>query len=306
MDSITIIIPVYNRKELVGATLATIPETYSIIIVDNGSTDGSYEFCRQWKLNSRRRNVIVEREFKRGAAAARNKGLSLCKTKWVYFFDSDDKFTGLPESWDEDSDMVCIPTLQERNGKAEVRDYVPKAHPYIQILNSMLNTISVIYNTDWLRSLGGWNENCLVWDDLELGTRALLNSPKLEWKTDRAYHRVLIHDESITGNSFSQRYKQEIDTLRIIFDDICDSGNMFERKKALFALFLRSYIFSGQLLREGNIQASNEVEEFIYDKFRVNVQSHRLGRLFRWFTSRGGRGAWKVALYIVGRSKGEM
>lgn len=296
---ITIIIPVYNRKDIVQRTLNSLPDTFNIIIVDNGSTDGSYEFCRQWMLNSRRRNVRVEREFKAGAAAARNKGLSLCKTKWVYFFDSDDEFTGIPTEWNEQLDMVCFPTRQIIGGKAKIRTYEPVATPHTHILNSMLNTISALYRTEWLRSIGGWNDDCRVWDDWELGVRALIHRPRLEWITEKAYHRVLIHPDSITGANFSERYKQQLDTLGIVFDEIYDMDSSQTKQKCLFALFLRSYIFSGKLLCEGNKEAAAEVITFIYDKFRVNKQSHQLGRLLRWYTSKGGRGAWKIGLKLI-------
>lgn len=298
---VTIIIPVYNRKELVLRTLQTIPSSYPLIIVDNGSTDGSYELCRQWMLNSHRQNVRVEREFKRGAASARNKGLSLCKTKWVYFFDSDDEFTSIPESWNEDAEMICFPTVQVVNGKVQVRAYKTVDTPHTQILSSMLNTISTVYRTEWLRGIGGWNEDCLIWDDWELGIRALMHRPKLQWKSEHAYHRVLIHGDSITGNSFSEQFEREMNTIAIVFDTLHDFKDDDIRHKALFALFLRCYIFCGQLLNEGNKKASDDVETFIYDKFRVNKDSHKLGRLFRWYVSKGGRRAWRVALALVNK-----
>ena len=296
---ITIVIPVFNRKGLVQRTLDTIPDTFNIIIVDNGSTDGSYEFCRQWVLNSRRKNVLVEREFTAGAAAARNKGLSLCKTRWVYFFDSDDEFTGIPEQWDEENDMICFPTLQIMDGKETIRAYEPVGTVHTQILSSMLNTISVIYRTEWLKEIGGWNVNCRVWDDWELGVRALAHKPQLQWITDRAYHHVKVHEDSITGASFSQRFEEEMKTLNVVFDDIYDMEAGKEKQQACFALFLRAYIFGGQLQREKNKSAADVVENFLYDRFRVDKQSHRFGRLFRWYTRIGGRGAWRLALKFV-------
>ena len=38
-----------------------------------------------------------------------------------------------------------------------------------------------------------------------------------------------------------------------------------------------------------------------YDHFDTNAMSHKLGRLLRWYVSKGGRGAWKVALRLVDR-----
>lgn len=296
---ITIVLPVYNRKGLVQRTLDSIPDTFNIIIIDNGSTDGSYEFCRQWMLNSHRKNVRVEREFQKGAAAARNKGLELCKTEWVYFFDSDDVFTGLPEKWDATSDIAFFPVNMSVNGKEAVRPYMTVASPYVHILNLMMSTQSVIYKTEWLRKIGGWNVECMMWDDWELGVRTLAHSPKVDWLTSKVYHHIFVHKDSITGLDFSSRYKEIIKTLGMAFDVLYDMENGTRKQQAVFALFLRCYIFGGQLLKEKNKDAANDVEEFIYDRFRVNKQSHKIGKLLRWYTSKGGRGAWKIAMKLV-------
>jgi len=296
---ITIVIPVYNRKGTVARTLDSIPDAFNVIIIDNGSTDGSYEYCRMYALNHPNRNIIVEREYTPGAAAARNKGLQLCTSKWVYFFDSDDIFTGLPESWKETADMVFMPVNMVVGKDVSVRPYKTDASPYVHILNLMLSTQSVIFRTEWLRQIGGWNAECRMWDDWELGVRALIHKPDVEWITSRAFHRVFVHEDSITGLDFSSRYKEIVKTLSIVFDEIVDMTDDHDRHQALFALFLRSYILSGELLKEHNPAASNDVEEFIYSKFHVNKQSHQLGKLLRWYTSKGGRGAWKISLYLI-------
>lgn len=242
----------------------------------------------------------VEREFQKGAAAARNKGLELCKTKWVYFFDSDDIFTRLPDTLDEGADLVFVPVNMVVNGKSGVRPFEPTAKPHVHILNLMMSTQSMIFRTEWLRGIGGWNEECLLWDDWELGTRALANRPKVEWKDkSEACHQIFVHKDSITGLDFSSRYKEILKTLGIVFDELYEMETGRDRQQALFALFLRSFIFSGQLLKEKNPSASDEVEEFIYDKFRVDKNSYRIGKLLRWYTGKGGRGGWKIAMAIV-------
>ena len=82
---ITIIIPVKNRRAHIGKTLDSIMKSScppkEIIIVDNESTDGTYQFCEQYIKN--RSNITLLRETFPGAAAARNKGLKSCKTEWL-------------------------------------------------------------------------------------------------------------------------------------------------------------------------------------------------------------------------------
>ncbi len=294
MSEITVIVPVFNRKEYIKRTLDSIPDTFKVIVVDNGSTDGSYDYCRMYMLNNHRKNMIVEREFTPGACAARNKGLALCKTEWVYFFDSDDVFTGLPSSWNGDCDMVCFPVCQQIHGKMQIRAFEPVAAPHVHILNSMLCTQSILFRTEWLRGIGGWNNDCGVWQDWELGLRALLHKPRLVWLKDKAYQLVYVHPDSITGGRVSDKYKERLATMDVAFRNICD---LYESDiKCMYALFLRSYILCGQVMKEKNTEATSAVMSFIYERFETNKMSHKLGRLFRWYVSKGGRGAWKIAL----------
>lgn len=295
---ITIVIPIYNRKDYIRKTLESIDEKYPLILVDNGSTDGSFELCSE--IVSQRKHTILVTEPKPGAAAARNKGLALCQTRWIYFFDSDDIFTGLPISWNVDADVVFFPTRIDVNGQLRTRDYLVPTAPHVHILNSMLNTLGMIFCTDFLRSSGGWNESCLVWDDWELGLRVLLHHAKVDYITKQPYHVISLHSDSITGDSLSSRVDKIIGTLGVAFDDIVNSPlEGKEKQKAFAALFYRCYILSGKMLVDGNADCSSKVDEFIYDRFRVNRQSHMMGQMLRWATAKGVRGVWRIALRIV-------
>jgi hypothetical protein len=299
---LTIVIPLYNRKEYIRATLESVVGSgvsyRQIIIVDNGSDDGSYEYaCSLSKLYGDR--VMVVQELRRGAAAARNRGLELCCSSWVYFFDSDDIFTGLPNSWDEGADMVCIPTQQSIGGRLRTRAYKAVSSPHTQILSSMLNTVSMIFSVSFLRGIGGWNEDCRSWDDWELGVRSLIRAERVEWVTSRAYHRILIHDDSITGGNFSDRYVSHLGAMGAAFDDVLLMSDGTEKDRCLFALFLRCYILSGLLLREGDSAGSAAVHGFINERFMVGGYDYKLGHLVEWYVSKGGRGAWRIALKMV-------
>ncbi|MBQ9362140.1 MAG: glycosyltransferase family 2 protein [Bacteroidaceae bacterium] len=292
---ITIVIPVYNRKTYIEKTLESIPDSYPVILVDNGSIDGSLELCTA--LAKERANTQVTTEQTPGAAAARNKGLSLCTSKWVYFFDSDDIFTGLPTTWDEENDLICIPTQQKIGEKLQTRAYEPVSTPHTHILNSMLNSVSMIFRTDFLRDMGGWNTQCLIWDDWELGLRCLLKAPKIQWITEKAYHIILIHPDSLTGPDLSSRTERILTVLDIAFNNIYDLQP--QNKRAFASLFYRCYILCGQMQQEGDAHAAQKIRAFIYDKFRVNKQSHQMGKLLEWGAKKGIRGMWKIALWVV-------
>lgn len=295
---ITIVIPVYNRKEYIQKTLTSIPEAYPVILVDNGSTDGSRELCTA--LAKIRPNTQVAQELTPGAASARNKGLSLCQSTWIYFFDSDDLFTGLPTTWNEDSDLICFPTHQQLEQKIKERSFSPVTTPHTHILNSMLNTQGMIFRTSFLRDIGGWNPQCFIWDDWELGLRALLHAPKVQWITDKTYHVILVHPDSLTGANFASRIDRILQALDIAFNDIYDLAP--KDNQAFAALFYRCYILCGKMRHEGHPDAATQMRTFIYDHFRVNRQSHQMGSLFEWGAAKGIRGVWRIALWLVNHS----
>ncbi len=90
--SISIIIPVYNVEQYVEDCLSSIfvqmQDTDEIIIIDDGSTDGSYEICK--KLTKGRNNVVLLHQHNCGQGAARNRGLAIANGDYILFVDSDD------------------------------------------------------------------------------------------------------------------------------------------------------------------------------------------------------------------------
>ena len=87
---VTVVIPNYNSLKYIKTTLECIfnqtHKNLEIIVVDDGSTDGSYEFIES--LN--RPNLKLEKNPTKGACAARNHGLRLANGKYVQFLDADD------------------------------------------------------------------------------------------------------------------------------------------------------------------------------------------------------------------------
>ena len=87
--AISVIIPCYNRSvQLHSAIESVLSQTYcpkEVIVVDDGSTDGSVESARSFG-----QRVTVIEQLNQGAAAARNTGIQIATGEWVAFLDSDD------------------------------------------------------------------------------------------------------------------------------------------------------------------------------------------------------------------------
>lgn len=88
----SIIIPVYNVIKYIPECLSSILiqsfDDYEIILVDDGSTDGSGELCDQYAENDNRIRVI--HQCNQGQASARNAGIKVAEGDYLLFFDADD------------------------------------------------------------------------------------------------------------------------------------------------------------------------------------------------------------------------
>ena len=89
---VSVIIPAYNRVEYIDQTVQSVlDQTYpavELIVVDDGSTDGSYERLQQY--GSRIRLLTHDGHRNRGQSAAINLGLSQAKGDYIAILDSDD------------------------------------------------------------------------------------------------------------------------------------------------------------------------------------------------------------------------
>lgn len=89
---VTIVIPIYNQIKFMRRSIeSSVNQTYSnlqIILVDDGSTDGSDKICDEYAIADKRIEVIHKRNG--GLSSARNAGLEIMKGTYVTFLDSDD------------------------------------------------------------------------------------------------------------------------------------------------------------------------------------------------------------------------
>jgi len=95
---ISIIIPNYNRANIIGETLDSIVEqthkNWECIVVDDGSTDNSLQILEGYQQKDHRFTYFKRPEHKaKGANACRNFGLENSKGNYIVFFDSDDLMT---------------------------------------------------------------------------------------------------------------------------------------------------------------------------------------------------------------------
>lgn len=91
-EKLSVIVPVYNAEKYISRCLDSIcKQTYEnlqIIIVNDGSTDKSFQVCREYQTNDMRIELYSQQNS--GVGAARNTGLSNVKGEYLTFVDADD------------------------------------------------------------------------------------------------------------------------------------------------------------------------------------------------------------------------
>lgn len=92
MDLISVIVPIYNGERFLNECIESIiNQTYKnleIILINDGSTDGTLEICEGYQEQDKRIKIISQKNS--GSVAARMSGLKIATGKYIGFVDADD------------------------------------------------------------------------------------------------------------------------------------------------------------------------------------------------------------------------
>ncbi|MCG7630325.1 glycosyltransferase family 2 protein [Epibacterium sp. MM17-32] len=109
VPTVSVIMPVFNARmtleQSVASVMAQVFADWELILIDDGSQDGSAELCAQLARTDPRIRLLCQ-SANSGAAAARNAGLAQAKGQYIAFLDADDL-------WLEDKLQRQIAFMQE-------------------------------------------------------------------------------------------------------------------------------------------------------------------------------------------------
>jgi Glycosyl transferase family 2 len=181
---VSILIPCFNAEHLVAQAIeSALAQTWphkEVIVVDDGSTDGSLEVIR--RFDSR---VRWESGPNRGGNVARNRLLELSNGEWLQYLDADDYLRpGKIEKQVEflrenvDCDVIYSATANEImvNGRTALEEHrIPKPHdPWILLAHWELpQTGGSLWNKKALQHVGGWRVGQTCCQEHELYFRLL-------------------------------------------------------------------------------------------------------------------------------------
>ena len=186
---VSVIIPTYNRRamllEAIDSVLAQSTPAFELIVIDDGSTDGTNETEHLARLAETIR-IEIDRIDHRGPSAARNRGVAIARAPLIAFLDSDDLWspTKLERqlAFMRDHPACAISQTNEiwiRNGRRVnpgQRHRKRAGDIFIDSLRTcLIATSSVMIRAELFRSSGGFDEHLTAAEDYDLWLRILID-----------------------------------------------------------------------------------------------------------------------------------
>lgn len=305
-NSFSIVIPVFNRANIVCHTLDSIKaQSYRpihLILVDNNSSDNSLDVINRWKAENESSDfkITVATESIPGAAAARNKGLECVNTALMAFFDSDDLMrpNGIETYVNAfhqniDTDIVCSNSLYHFiNAKKRLFHFRKGNLLHNHIYHATLRTQGFAVKTEYIRKCGSWDNSTMVWNDWELGIRLLLDSPKVI-STNKTLVDIYMQPVSITGLDFSSKsgkWEYALDKA----DDAIENSNRSDKKTLHRLIDYRRIVLAAHYLKEGRKDLANQLYKSTMYRQKNDWKMRMLMPLVYRYVSLGGRGAASI------------
>ena len=296
---LSIITPVYNRGDLIGETIRSLQEQhfedFEVIIVDDGSTDGTKAVCETFASEDPRISYLAGDTKNRGPGYCRNKGVQVAQGEFLIFLDSDDLF--LPgalanrvnaiESNNELDFVVFLGEFFEVHpGDVGTLWNIPTdIDPLLRFLGEDVpwSTIGPIWRMSAFEQTGGWDDAIVMGDDQDLHARALLSGMRYEFKDTIDYAiRRAPEGKSQLGQQFSTKAGILSQVARV--RKVCEAGINLDgamlaraKKRLAGSLLFRCY----QLLEfHGDKKASLKVWEIVREYRLVCHCTYLLGCLW--------------------------
>jgi glycosyltransferase involved in cell wall biosynthesis len=234
---VSILIPCYNARPWIAQCIqSAVDQTYphkEIVVVDDGSTDGSQDVVREFGDR-----VRFEAGPNRGSNVARNRLVELSRGSWLSFLDADDYY--LPEKIERQMALV------ERNANLDVV-YSPTT-AFIQKTGEMhqqpvedddlfanyirwarFSTIALLWKKSAIQEVGGWNENQPVCQEHELLLRLILSGKVFEQLREPLSVYRIASDSSISRRSPIKTLTHQMALLNRFEEFLVASGKLQDK-----------------------------------------------------------------------------
>jgi glycosyltransferase involved in cell wall biosynthesis len=228
---VSVVIPNFNRETLIGETLSNLvaqtrpPD--EIIVVDDGSTDGSVRV-----IESFGHRVTLIQQANQGPGAARNAGLKIATGDFIQFQDSDDLYSlnkleaqaQLLQQTGADIAFSPWVKLKIEGRQVSLEDHVlQQALPpaglslpcwWLRRWSTVFQ--SLLFRRSFLDGLGFYRTDMILGEDGDLFFRALTRSPKVAFTADALTLYRLHQVNKLTQDEGSSRARRVVDWARCL------------------------------------------------------------------------------------------
>ena len=295
---ISVIIPIYNAekylRECINSVLNQTYKNFELLLIDDGSTDGSGTICNEYANNDSRVKVVHKQNG--GVSAARNSGLELAKGEYVAFVDSDDfvnenyLLSLYKKAIETNADLVFCKFARYINGQvlnvnedlpenllADINDdkFADFVLNFFHSKNYIFGSACrILYKKSALNSVR-FNNDVKICEDLVFVLQVALNAKKITSINEFLYFYRL------SGDSVTRKYIKNLlpshlnlnDELKNIFDSL-----KAERCKKIFNINACSLCY---------VVFVNELK-FRVDGWRKNIKEARKSELYKYFKLKNG------------------
>ncbi|QEC41037.1 glycosyltransferase family 2 protein [Pseudobacter ginsenosidimutans] len=185
---VSIIIPLFNKRYFIESAIRSVKDqTYTdweLIIVDDVSTDGSYEIVQE-QAEKEQRIRVIRNQQNRGGNFCRNEGVRQTRGHYIIFFDGDDllsreclaiRVAAMEQHPHIDAGIFTLGVFTDRVDVVK-RFWSPKSEnalPGFLKHDLPWQTMQPIWRRDFIKKTGGFDEQFPRLQDVEFHTRALL------------------------------------------------------------------------------------------------------------------------------------
>ena len=310
---ISVIIPVYNRAQLVARTLQSVLaqtlRPVEVVLVDNNSTDGTLDVLQAFKQQNSNDNfkVVVAQEKRQGAARARNLGADLSNGEWLLFFDSDDTMEpGMLKNY--------LATAQQGNtdmvlGRADRvnLDGSKSEKPYYKtdlIANNILHASACplqccLMSRTLFEQAGRWDAGLPTWNDWELSMRLLLCNPHVAFYDKTIDVHIFLQRESITGTDFSSKAGTWELATDAVERSLRNASNLPDRGRLLKLLDFKRTALAGLYIGEGRRDLARPLIDSVHGRIKHDPVARLIYPLLRRYVATGLRGASRIVKRLI-------
>ena len=209
MPTVSVIIHTYNNEKFIAETVESVLnqtyKDYEIVVVDDGSVDGTRDALKPYM-----QKIRYHYKENGGIASAKNAGIKLSQTEYVAFLDHDDlwvpdKLQLQMEHFSENPQigLVYAKYTSFRDGK-ELRTKPEKGYSgwiFKELLSkSFIQTSTVVVKRECLDAVGPYDETFSLGDEYDMFLRI---ARKFQCGfVDKGLTRYRVHDTNASNNDF--------------------------------------------------------------------------------------------------------